>query len=756
MKVSSHSLSPSVVRGIAVLCAAGFLTGAHIAQAGVNVWTSHGPGTPGILALAVDPIAPETIYALTEFGVFKSTDAGDSWSAANTGLPGTSGSCALAIDPTAPRTLYAATADGGFFKSTDGGGSWRGTGNINVPGCPSQILIDPATPGTLYAVWNNLVFKSTDGGGTWSAANTGLANSTFVVLALAIDPTRPGALYAATNGDGVFKSTDGANTWSAANTGLPNFAFVPALALDPTTPGTLYAAASAAPFTTRTRIFKSTDAGDTWSAAVDAGLPIFTDVSALVLDPTAPGTLYAATDGGGVFKSTDAGGSWRAANTGLPHLPSVAALALAHTAPGMLYVTVNVTDPESGSLLFKSTNAGDTWSAAANRGLPGNASVSALALDPTMPGTLYAAGEGPVFKSTDGGGTWNAADTGLDAVFVRALTLAPGAPRALYAGTDGGVFKSTDGGATWNAPKSGLPRINALAVDPTAPDTIYAATGDCNESDGCSGGIFKSIDGANTWNATDTGLPSGAVISMLAVDPNTTATLYAGTLYSGIDHEESGVFKSTDGGGTWVATAFHDQQYVTALAVDPRAGGILYIGTGSPGPGWGLFGGGVFKSTDGGGTWSAANTGLPDSYGVQALAIDPSTPETLYAGTLVNGVFKSADGGATWGAFNAGVPRPFSASVLALDSTTPGRLYAGTGQGVFDIEQVQPSCIGDCSSTSSVAVNDIVTLVNIALGTLQPSACAGGVPSGAEVTVALIIQAVNNALSGCGSGKGVV
>ena len=79
-------------------------------------------------------------------------------------------------------------------------------------------------------------------------------------------------------------------------------------------------------------------------------------------------------------------------------------------------------------------------------------------------------------------------------------------------------------------------------------------------------------------------------------------------------------------------------------------------------------------------------------------------------------------------------------------------MYAGTnGGGVFAIEQVPPSCVGDCDGTDTVAINDLITLVNIALGTAQPSACPnGGLPIGGEVDVAVIIQAVNNALNGCG------
>jgi hypothetical protein len=163
--------------------------------------------------------------------------------------------------------------------------------------------------------------------------------------------------------------------------------------------------------------------------------------------------------------------------------------------------------------------------------------------------------------------------------------------------------------------------------------------------------------GFNAWTSIG---PEGGWIYALAVDPNTPTTLYAGT-YGG------GVFKSTDGGATWSAvnTGLSNKS-VWALAIDPTAPNTLYAGTY----------GGVFKSTDGGASWSA--NGLTGN-GVFALAIDPNTPTTLYAGTN-GGVFKSTNSGATWSATGTG---PTNVRALVIDPTTPTTLYAGTNGGVF-------------------------------------------------------------------------
>jgi photosystem II stability/assembly factor-like uncharacterized protein len=168
--------------------------------------------------------------------------------------------------------------------------------------------------------------------------------------------------------------------------------------------------------------------------------------------------------------------------------------------------------------------------------------------------------------------------------------------------------------------------------------------------------------GDNVWTTNG---PKGGVIWALAIDPETPTTLYAGTF--------GGVFKSRDGGGSWSAasTGLPDTG-VWSLAIDPETPATLYAGSI----------GGVFKSTDGGGNWSPSNTGLT-STSVEALVIDPQTPATLYSGTFNHGVFKSTDGGGNWSPVNAGLTN-LEIHAVRIDPATPTTLYAGTfGGGVF-------------------------------------------------------------------------
>ncbi len=228
------------------------------------------------------------------------------------------------------------------------------------------------------------------------------------------------------------------------------------------------------------------------------------------------------------------------------------------------------------------------------------------------------------------------------------LAIDPTNPATLYAGTlRGGVFKSTDGGGRWTPVNTGLNTtfvITALVVDPATPATLYAGTG-LGPGAGDASGVFKSTNGGESWTAINIGLTSVYGLSppsvfALAIDPSAPRTLYAST-YAG------GVFKSTDGGGNWSAintglTRTGNALIVSALAIDPSAPATIYAGSGYNNEFW--FGAGVFKSTNGGASWSGINAGLTDS-SVFALAMDPSTPSTLYAGTL-GGVFKSTDAGA--------------------------------------------------------------------------------------------------------------
>lgn len=519
---------------------------------------SSGLTNLAVVALAIDPVTPTTLYAGTArspSGVCKSTDSGASWTSA--GLDGKM-VYVLAVDPTTPTTVYAGTwYGGGVFKSTDAGSTWSGaSAGLQAQGIVA-LKIDPASPSTLYVGTDDGIFKSVDSGESWTDASAGLPNR--YVLSLAIDPAHTTTLYAGTENrfggpaDGLSKSTDSGTTWAA--TGLKHQK-ADVLAIDPTNPGTLYAAQ-----TYLGVVFRSTDSGGTWVVASNLGDGH--DFLTLAVDPVVPSTLHAGMRDSGVFTSTDSGSSWSVA--GLMH-QDVSALAVDPTAPATIYAGTNDSDGgDGGARMFRSTDSGDTWDATGLRVTV--AGVTDLVVDPAAPTTIYA-GTSPkgVFKSTDSGVTWAAANSGLTDLHVLAMAIDPGTPSTIYAGTDpGGVFKSTNAGTSWVAANAGLTnrRVYGLTIDPTNPARIYAATG--KQYGGPVGAVFRSTDSGGSWATAGATDPEG--VWSLAIDPATPSTVYAGTW--------SRILKSTDSGSTWAAVKL-GVSLVEALVIDPSSPSTLY------------------------------------------------------------------------------------------------------------------------------------------------------------------------------------
>ena len=246
---------------------------------------------------------------------------------------------------------------------------------------------------------------------------------------------------------------------------------------------------------------------------------------------------------------------------------------------------------------------------------------------------------------------------------------------------------------------------NALALDPRNPRTIYVgATYFTSVQKDAGSGVLKSLDGGATWSAASSGLPApnpasnqgnSNFVTTLAIDPQNPSTVYAGIYAQGLA-PGSAIFKTTNGGGSWKDIGLHGFTSVDILAIDPQNPDTVYakavdrIGRlpqtspvcgGSNGCGW------LYKTTNGGTSWSQMNAGLPND--VTALAIDPQNPSTIYAGSGGSGVFKSTDGGANWNALNSGLTS-ISIGALAIDPRNPGTLYAGTADGVFAITFVPP------------------------------------------------------------------
>ena len=192
----------------------------------------------------------------------------------------------------------------------------------------------------------------------------------------------------------------------------------------------------------------------------------------------------------------------------------------------------------------------------------------------------------------------------------------------------------------------------------------------------------------NQWTSIG---PEGGDIMSFAIDPINSQTVYAGG---------GGVFKTTTGGASWSPVNSGLPGGVRSLAVDPTNSQTVYAGTSN----------GVFKTTNGGDSWNAVNIRLTNTM-VFALAIISTTPTTIYAGTLGGGVSKSTDGGISWNAVNTGLSNTNIFS-LAIDRYNSQTIYAGTGGGVFK------STTGGSSWT---AVNSGLSNTNVSSLAIDPT-----------------------------------
>lgn len=612
-------------------------------------WVPLGPYGGFVDTLTVDPVQPQVLYTTADLqGTFKSVDGGASWTSIHAGIA--SGN--VAVDPSRHTTIYQSLNFKQVLKSTDGGATWsasnRGLPNVQV----TLLAVDPARRTRVY-VASDGVWHSLDGGFTWKSPRKpvpqGAARHT---LAIAVARRPAGTVYIAT-GAGVFRSVDAGDTWKPSSRGLPA-GEVTTLAMAPSNPQILWASAGQT-------VFRSTNGGATWSPT--PGQPQAGNVISLAVAPGDPSAAWVGTFDHGAYRTTDAGAHWTPAG---PRATSRVA-ALAATA-ATLYAGVFPAFRDPGGVLA-SGDGGGTWQ-------PRNAGLfaletSAVAVDPHHPEILWAATGLPgLYRSGLGGQVWELptqppapADStrlpGLNDVALSAdgallytlfnmvlwrsddasaswrLSLGPDTtPSAtvffflthpvvastLYAWNAQNLYASDDYGAAWHSlsPPGFACLFDALAVAPSAPATLYAGGANTNGGPfGCRNtrsSLARSEDGGGSWTAADGGLGGAGVLS-LAVDPLDPRTLYAQTQEAFVT--PAGVWKSTDGGATWLRTGNLTADKLV-FSVD---GGTL----------WGIHGNQVFASHDGAASWQPL--GGPQAFNIARLVPDPVDPGRLYAAT---------------------------------------------------------------------------------------------------------------------------
>lgn len=489
--------------------------------------------------------------------------------------------------------------------------------------------------------------------GRWTTA--GLEGG--VVGAISTDPFDPDHVVVGTR-QGLFSSLDGAGHWTPSSTGLTQVS-VNTVEFDPVTRGVVYAG-------TNEGLFRSIDGGTLWVRVPTFGVVLgerwVNDVDVLNGD----GKRILVSTGWKVAASDDDGLTWRT----LYEQKNIQIMSMvnAPSDPAVVYLTT--ADVESGvRALHRSDDGGETWTAVQE-----SRRVWALSVDLRDPLTIVAMSEQGLLKTADGGATWApvvAPARGTPLTIARA----PSDPETLYVSgryePEAGrfVWKSVDGGDTWVhvADHRESAYSGGFAVRPDNRDVLYWAT--------FGNGIAVSSDGGRTFSYSNTGL-TAAPARDIALDPTNPARMFAVTW-------GRGVFRSNDAGATWSrSTAVFDDPLHPLAAVMLRrvavdAGSRVYVtrilehGEGEAA---------VFRSDDGGDTWVPAAPIPPDGFG-SAFEAHPTEPGWLLAGTA-RGVYRTTDGAATWQPVG-----PFDGAVADLVVHPDGKtVYVATGNALMETQ----------------------------------------------------------------------
>jgi photosystem II stability/assembly factor-like uncharacterized protein len=581
-------------------------------------------------------------------------------------------------------SVWGSGTGGVVYKTINGGESWERIWGEPPPSSLARYMwIDPRDPDVLYVSTGIFdrgavgegdpstdpfgglgILKSTDGGQTWRIFNEDNGLRMLYLGSLFMHPDNPDVLLAAaghtlegpageyvgglvaggeTAPSGVYRTSDGGEHWTQVLVSAPQLAgeAFAAVELCPSDPNTAYAGSELA-------VYRSEDAGQSWRLVsggvkgwgppgVMAGWPID-----MQCDPRDPNRVFANNYNGGNFLSEDGGRTWENASQGYT-----------------------------------------------------GAQTRSIAVDPYDASRVYVAGRSGIWRTDDGGTSWYGlyyppAEPATFGLEWQAVAADPSRRDHVLVGAivRTVIMESEDGGASWQVRWSveqisdelppGIAKQvpSTIVFAPSEPTTVYASMA----SDGCvmmheavceapGAGVIVSHDGGTSWKrAVDDHLRDMGVLD-LAVDPAEARTVYAAAA--------AGLYKTTDGGLTWTPlTGLPKALPVRAVAVSPNDSQRILVG---------LEGMGVYVTADGGQSWHAGVAGLEANNSLHDIVFDPISPQIVYASDFLSGVYRSTDGGLTWTKTNDGL-RVRSAMVLTISEDGQHLYVATNGEGVFRLD----------------------------------------------------------------------
>jgi photosystem II stability/assembly factor-like uncharacterized protein len=556
----------------------------------------------------------------------------------------------------------------------------RAIGPAVTSGRIVAFAVDPANTKLIYtASASGGVWKSTDAGITWNPVFD--HEGSYSIGAIALDPDNPNVVWVGTGelnaqrsvayGDGIYRSDDGGKTWK--NMGLKESEHIARIVLDPRDTNTVYVAAQGPLWNAGgdRGLYKTTDGGKTWKAVLT--ISPNTGVTDVVLDPANPDVVYAAAwqrrrhvwtliDGGpesAVYKSTDAGATWTKLTNGLPKVDmGRIGLAISPAKPDQVYALIEAADKKGG--IYRSLDQGASWEKR-NDWDVGAMYYGQVIADPKNPERIYILN---VFNkvSDDGGKTLHDLGEKWKHVDNHALWIDPNDTDHYLAGCDGGVYETFDRAAHWrfvgNLP---VTQFYDVSVDNAAP--FYHVVGGTQDNNTLRGPArSQSQNGIvnSDWIVT-----VGGDGFKSQIDPEDPDTIYSEYQYGGLTRFN---VKTGESVGIQPVEAAGAPPYRwnwdSPIIISPFSHTRLYFAANI-----------LFRSDDRGNSWKAVSPDLtrqidrnklpvmgrvwpPDAvaknastsfYGnVLALAESPKKEGMLWVGTDDGLIQVSEDGGANW------------------------------------------------------------------------------------------------------------